>query len=255
MIALTYHQNTFAGRRAGSSSPPSSPTPQFHPIQQGSEFPLPSFEPETSASIPVQPANHVRSAIDNAKAIYVSDDTETLSLESGKGDFGAQNGQQLVSQGTPATSQDIITHPNELPLCSSPMKMNLKLEQVSPHTSSLTTLHPIQFLTDQLHYELPNNSTSSKAPLSCVTPIMAQRRSPPASAPSSASGSSPPTNGTSPSPTTSSKTIMFILDILTCVILYNNFFPISFIETMEVVKYQQAQLINSDLDMSLLLPY
>lgn len=39
------------------------------------------------------------------------------------------------------------------------------------------------------------------------------------------------------------------LDILTFVILYNNLIPISLIVTMEVVKYQQAQLINSDLDM------
>ncbi|KAF8512600.1 Ca-transporting ATPase [Hysterangium stoloniferum] len=38
-------------------------------------------------------------------------------------------------------------------------------------------------------------------------------------------------------------------DILTFVILYNNLIPISLIVTMEVVKYQQAQLINSDLDM------
>ncbi|KAG9081562.1 hypothetical protein FRC06_005505, partial [Ceratobasidium sp. 370] len=41
----------------------------------------------------------------------------------------------------------------------------------------------------------------------------------------------------------------FIEDILTFVILYNNLIPISLIVTMEVVKYQQAQLINSDLDM------
>lgn len=38
-------------------------------------------------------------------------------------------------------------------------------------------------------------------------------------------------------------------DILTFVILYNNLIPISLIVTMEVVKFQQAQLINSDLDM------
>ena len=38
-------------------------------------------------------------------------------------------------------------------------------------------------------------------------------------------------------------------DILTFIILYNNLIPISLIVTMEVVKYQQAQLINSDLDM------
>ena len=41
----------------------------------------------------------------------------------------------------------------------------------------------------------------------------------------------------------------FRLDILTFIILYNNLIPISLIVTMEVVKYQQAQLINSDLDM------
>ncbi|KAE9383979.1 hypothetical protein BT96DRAFT_1008571 [Gymnopus androsaceus JB14] len=41
----------------------------------------------------------------------------------------------------------------------------------------------------------------------------------------------------------------FIEDILTFIILYNNSIPISLIVTMEVVKYQQAQLINSDLDM------
>ncbi|CUA74534.1 phospholipid-translocating ATPase [Rhizoctonia solani] len=41
----------------------------------------------------------------------------------------------------------------------------------------------------------------------------------------------------------------FVEDILTFVILYNNLIPISLIVTMEVVKYQQAQLINSDLDM------
>ena len=41
----------------------------------------------------------------------------------------------------------------------------------------------------------------------------------------------------------------FRLDILTFIILYNNLIPISLIVTMEVVKFQQAQLINSDLDM------
>ncbi|KAF8608093.1 calcium transporting ATPase [Ceratobasidium sp. AG-I] len=41
----------------------------------------------------------------------------------------------------------------------------------------------------------------------------------------------------------------FVEDILTFIILYNNLIPISLIVTMEVVKYQQAQLINSDLDM------
>ncbi|KAL1660926.1 hypothetical protein GGF50DRAFT_118469 [Schizophyllum commune] len=38
-------------------------------------------------------------------------------------------------------------------------------------------------------------------------------------------------------------------NILTFIILYNNLIPISLIVTMEVVKFQQAQLINSDLDM------
>ncbi|KAJ3570909.1 hypothetical protein NP233_g4104 [Leucocoprinus birnbaumii] len=41
----------------------------------------------------------------------------------------------------------------------------------------------------------------------------------------------------------------FIEDILTFIILYNNLIPISLIVTMEVVKFQQAQFINSDLDM------
>ncbi|KAJ7647596.1 aminophospholipid-transporting P-type ATPase, partial [Roridomyces roridus] len=41
----------------------------------------------------------------------------------------------------------------------------------------------------------------------------------------------------------------FIQDILTFIILYNNLIPISLIVTMEVVKFQQARLINSDLDM------
>jgi len=40
-----------------------------------------------------------------------------------------------------------------------------------------------------------------------------------------------------------------VLDILTFIILYNNLIPISLIVTMEVVKFQQAQLINNDLDM------
>ncbi|EJT96701.1 calcium transporting ATPase [Dacryopinax primogenitus] len=40
----------------------------------------------------------------------------------------------------------------------------------------------------------------------------------------------------------------FLQDILTFVILYNNLIPISLIVSMEVVKYWQAQLINSDLD-------
>ena len=37
--------------------------------------------------------------------------------------------------------------------------------------------------------------------------------------------------------------------MLTFVILYNNLIPISLIVTMEIVKFWQAQLINSDLDM------
>ncbi|KAF6760166.1 calcium transporting ATPase [Ephemerocybe angulata] len=41
----------------------------------------------------------------------------------------------------------------------------------------------------------------------------------------------------------------FIEDILTFIILYNNLIPISLIVTMEVVKFQQAQFINWDLDM------
>lgn len=41
----------------------------------------------------------------------------------------------------------------------------------------------------------------------------------------------------------------FDTDILTFIILYNNLIPISLIVTMEVVKFQQAQLINTDLDM------
>ncbi|KAJ6602154.1 calcium transporting ATPase [Mycena sp. CBHHK59/15] len=41
----------------------------------------------------------------------------------------------------------------------------------------------------------------------------------------------------------------FIEDILTFIILYNNLIPISLIVTMEVVKFQQARLINDDLDM------
>lgn len=38
-------------------------------------------------------------------------------------------------------------------------------------------------------------------------------------------------------------------DILTFIILYNNLIPISLIVTMEIVKFQQAQFINWDLDM------
>ncbi|KAF9073498.1 calcium transporting ATPase [Rhodocollybia butyracea] len=49
--------------------------------------------------------------------------------------------------------------------------------------------------------------------------------------------------------TLSARAKTFIEDILTFIILYNNLIPISLIVTMEVVKFQQAQLINSDLDM------
>ncbi|TYJ54546.1 hypothetical protein B9479_004773 [Cryptococcus floricola] len=47
------------------------------------------------------------------------------------------------------------------------------------------------------------------------------------------------------------KARQFIEDFLTFIILYNNLIPIShvLIMTMEVVKFQQASLINSDLDM------
>nr|CAG8433905.1 14545_t:CDS:10 [Entrophospora candida] len=41
----------------------------------------------------------------------------------------------------------------------------------------------------------------------------------------------------------------FGFNILTFLILFNNLIPISLIVTMEVVKFQQAALINSDLDM------
>ncbi|CAB4419848.1 unnamed protein product [Rhizophagus irregularis] len=41
----------------------------------------------------------------------------------------------------------------------------------------------------------------------------------------------------------------FGFNILTFLILFNNLIPISLIVTMEVVKFQQASLINSDLDM------
>lgn len=47
----------------------------------------------------------------------------------------------------------------------------------------------------------------------------------------------------------SSKIRTFVEDVLTFIILYNNLIPISLIVTMEVVKFEQAQLINSDLDM------
>lgn len=42
---------------------------------------------------------------------------------------------------------------------------------------------------------------------------------------------------------------IFVEDILTFIIAYNNLIPISLIVTIEVIKYQQAMLINSDLDM------
>ncbi|WRT66492.1 uncharacterized protein IL334_003451 [Kwoniella shivajii] len=45
------------------------------------------------------------------------------------------------------------------------------------------------------------------------------------------------------------KARQFIEDLLTFIILYNNLIPISLVMTMEVVKFQQASLINSDLDM------
>ena len=45
------------------------------------------------------------------------------------------------------------------------------------------------------------------------------------------------------------KARQFVENILTFIILYNNLIPISLIMTMEVVKFQQAQFINSDLDM------
>lgn len=48
---------------------------------------------------------------------------------------------------------------------------------------------------------------------------------------------------------TLSRAAQFVEDILTFIILYNNLIPISLVVTMEVVKYQQAHLINSDLDM------
>ncbi|ORX91371.1 phospholipid-transporting ATPase [Basidiobolus meristosporus CBS 931.73] len=48
---------------------------------------------------------------------------------------------------------------------------------------------------------------------------------------------------------TTDKWAEFGMNILTFLILFNNLIPISLIVTMEVVKYQQAALINSDLDM------
>ncbi|PFH53769.1 hypothetical protein AMATHDRAFT_54264 [Amanita thiersii Skay4041] len=50
-------------------------------------------------------------------------------------------------------------------------------------------------------------------------------------------------------PTLGSRAKEFIEDILTFIILYNNLIPISLIVTMEIVKFQQALLINTDLDM------
>ena len=41
----------------------------------------------------------------------------------------------------------------------------------------------------------------------------------------------------------------FIYQFLTFIILYNNLIPISLVVTMELVKFQQAALINQDLDM------
>ncbi|WFD00187.1 P-type phospholipid transporter [Malassezia yamatoensis] len=41
----------------------------------------------------------------------------------------------------------------------------------------------------------------------------------------------------------------FVESVLTFIILYNSLIPISLIVTMDLVKYQQATLINSDLDM------
>ncbi|KAK9899263.1 aminophospholipid-transporting P-type ATPase [Cystobasidium minutum MCA 4210] len=49
--------------------------------------------------------------------------------------------------------------------------------------------------------------------------------------------------------TKGNKAKAFVEDVLTFIILYNNLIPISLIVTMEVVKFQQAILINSDLDM------
>lgn len=45
------------------------------------------------------------------------------------------------------------------------------------------------------------------------------------------------------------KARQFVENILTFIILYNNLIPISLIMTMEVVKFQHASFINSDLDM------
>ncbi|KAI9220298.1 hypothetical protein BC828DRAFT_405948 [Blastocladiella britannica] len=50
---------------------------------------------------------------------------------------------------------------------------------------------------------------------------------------------SPPTMGA----------IELLKSFLTFIVLFNNLIPISLIVTMEVVKYQQSQLINADLDM------
>ncbi|KNE72591.1 phospholipid-translocating P-type ATPase, flippase [Allomyces macrogynus ATCC 38327] len=43
--------------------------------------------------------------------------------------------------------------------------------------------------------------------------------------------------------------VAFLRNVLTFIILFNNLIPISLMVTVEIVKYQQAQLINADLDM------
>ncbi|KAG7527721.1 hypothetical protein FFLO_06652 [Filobasidium floriforme] len=48
---------------------------------------------------------------------------------------------------------------------------------------------------------------------------------------------------------TKNKGFLSCVDFLTCIILYNNLIPISLIVSMDVVKFQLAQLINTDLDM------
>lgn len=48
---------------------------------------------------------------------------------------------------------------------------------------------------------------------------------------------------------TKNKPTQFVEDFLTCIILYNNLIPISLIVSMDVVKFQLAQFINTDLDM------
>ncbi|CAG8563411.1 1479_t:CDS:10 [Cetraspora pellucida] len=53
-----------------------------------------------------------------------------------------------------------------------------------------------------------------------------------------------------PFPTNNNNILLqFLFNILTFIILFNNLIPISLIVTMEVVKFQQALLINDDLDM------